>query len=214
MRSIGTYYNGWHTGHPRFEMMPWLYPGDIMCWSIPPYDLKLNPAESVEDATTVEIQCRKEIVAEIAFLKKYVPGFENANLAGISLMCGLREGRHPLGEYVYTWEDMVTPNTFEDCALRLLNRPGGPHGATSHDMSEWTTRKVTQEFPIRMFQAAGVDNLMLGGDNTSIHWTVYCLHKGFGIAMAFGEVSGMAAAKAIRENKKVRKSGSSLTPLT
>lgn len=204
MRSIGTLYNGWHTGHPRLEMMPWLYPGDIMCWSIPPYSLKLNPAESVEDATTLEILCRKEIVAEIAFLKKYVPGFENAHLAGISPMAGLREGRHPLGEYIYTWDDLKNANKFDDCAMRMTPHYPFPNSATSLEPSGWKVKPVTLEFPFRIFQASDIDNLLLAGDNMSIHWSIYSLLKGFGQAMSTGEVAGMAAAKAVKTNTKIK----------
>lgn len=204
MRSIGTFYNGWHTGHPRLEFMPWQYPGDVMLWSIPPYDLKLNPAESVEDATTCEVLSRKEIVKEMAFLKKYIPGFENANLAGMAPMMGLREGRHPLGEYVYTWDDLKNPNTFDDCALRMSPHPPFPNSATSHDPSEYKTKPVTLEYPFRVFQAAKVDNLLLAGDNMSIHWSIYALLKGFGQAMTTGEVAGINAAKAALTNTKVK----------
>lgn len=204
MKSIGTLYNGWHTGHPTLEIMPWVYPGDMMLWSIPPYDLKLNPAESVEDSTTVEIQCRKEIVDEAKFLKKYIPGFENANLAGISPMCGLREGRHPLGEYIYTWEDLSNPNSFEDCAMRMTPHYPFPNSATSLEPSGWKVKPVTLEFPFRIFQAADVDNLLLAGDNMSIHWSIYALLKGFGQAMSTGEVAGLAAAQSVKTNTKIK----------
>lgn len=195
MHSIGATYNGWHTGHPRLEFMPWCYDGDLQLWSIPPYDLKLNPSESVKDATTCEIQCRKEIREELFFLKKYVPGFENANLAGMASLMGLREGRHPLGEYVYTVEDQKTNKKFDDCALIF-----DPHMPITADGKG----EGALEMPYRMFQAKGVDNLLLGGDNLSIHWTAYWYHKGFGKAMSFGEVAGINAAKAVTTNTKVK----------
>lgn len=206
MKSIGTLYNGWHTGHPRLEFMPWLYEGDVMLWSIPPYDLKLNPAESVEDATTCEIQSRKEIVEEMAFLKKYVPGFENAHLAGMAPMMGLREGRHPLGDYVYTWEDLKEAHKFEDCVMRMEPHYPFPNNATSLDPKTFMPRNnhVSLEFPRGVFLASGLDNLLLAGDNMSIHWTIYALLKGFGQAMSTGEVAGLMAAKAVANDQKVR----------
>jgi 2-polyprenyl-6-methoxyphenol hydroxylase-like FAD-dependent oxidoreductase len=206
MKSIGTFYNGWHTGHPRLEMMPWLYDDDLMMWSIPPYDLKLNPSESVEDATVCEIQCRKEIREEIAFLKKYVPGFENAHLSGMAPMMGLREGRHPLGEYVYTWDDLKDARKFNDCVMRMTPHYPFPNAATSVVQSEYANpgKWVTLEFPKGVFEAAKIDNLLLAGDNMSIRWDIYCLLKGFGQAISTGECAGMMAARSVKTNTKVK----------
>lgn len=205
MKNIGTLYNGWHTGHPRLEFMPWCYPGDVMLWSIPPYGLKLNPAERVEDATACEIQCRKEIREELAFLKKYVPGFEKANMAGMAPMMGLREGRHPLGEYIYTWEDLKEARKFDDCAMRMEPHYAFPNGATSVDKSEYKHGWVSLEFPKGVFEAAGIDNLLLAGDNMSIHWSIYCLLKGFGQAMSTGECAGIMAARSVESDTKIKK---------
>ncbi len=204
MKALGTYYNGWHTGHPSLEMMPWLYPGDLMLWSIPPYEMKLNPCESVEDATNVEIQSRKEIRDEIKFLKKYVPGFENANLAGISPMCGLREGRHPLGEYIYQWEDLINGRKFDDCVMRMTPHPSKGNIVVHSEKDAPTKKLVSLEFPKGVFLASGVDNLVLAGDNMSIDWRIYAQLKGFGQAMSTGEVAGLMAAEAVKDQVKVK----------
>lgn len=206
MANIGTLYNGWHTGHPRLEMMPWVYPNDLMMWSIPPYQLKLNPAESVEDATVCEVQCRKEIREEFKFLKKYIPGFENAHISGMAPMMGLREGRHPLGEYIYTWEDLESARKFDDCVMRMAPHYPFPNAATSKASAEYKDPNgwVALEFPKGVFEAAGVDNLLLAGDNMSIHWSIYCLLKGFGQAMSTGECAGIMAARSVKENTKVK----------
>lgn len=87
------YYGGDYTGHPRLEMCPLLHPGDMLLWASAIHEWGLNCAEDAEDVTRGELHIRKQIFSELNFLKKYVPGFENARLSGIAPFLGIREGR-------------------------------------------------------------------------------------------------------------------------
>jgi len=59
-----------------------------------------------EDQSNAVRLLRSFVNAEAKFLKKYVPGFEDATLASVGRMVGVRDGRHPVGEYVFCLEDV------------------------------------------------------------------------------------------------------------
>ena len=184
-------YGGGYAGHPRPEMCPMLHPGDMLFWAPAVYEWKLDCAESDEDLTRAEIELRRDILAELRFLTRYVPGFEKARLAAIAPYVGVREGRHPVGEHVMSYEDIRSGRTFEDAALRLTTwdrmdmKGGNPY--------------VTFEVPYRSFLLKGIDNLLLAGDNLSMTHEALLQIRGLGTALRTGEVAGRAAARAVKE---------------
>lgn len=185
------YYGGGYGGHPRPEMCPMLYPGDALLWAPAAYDWKLDCGERAEDLTRAEVEIRKEIVTELNFLTKYVPGFEHARLGAVAPFVGIREGRHPVGEHVMSYDDIRNECRFEDAALRLttwdrMNMEGG-------------NPFVTFDVPYRSFLSKGVDNLLLAGDNLSMTHEALLHIRGFGTALRTGEVAGMAAAGAVEQ---------------
>ena len=184
------YYGGLYTGHPHLEMCPTLYPGDMLLWAPAVHEWGLNCAENAEDLTRAEIAIRKEIMAELNFLKKYVPGFEKAHLSGIAPFMGIREGRHPIGEHVMTYEDISNQRTFEDAALRQT--------AWNRVDIEGGIRTVTFDIPYRSFLAKKINNLLLAGDTISMEHKALLHIRGFGTAMRLGEVAGIAAARSVK----------------
>lgn len=184
-------YGGAYTGHPRLEMCPTLFPGDMLLWAPGVYEWGLNCAERAGDLTRAEMELRKHIIGEANFLKKYVPGFENARVSGIASFLGIREGRHPRGEYVMPYEDIRNQRRFEDAALRR----------TSFDWAdmEQADRLLHFDIPYRCFLARGADNLLLAGDNISMEHKALLHMRGLGMAVRTGEVAGTAAGQCIRE---------------
>ena len=56
--------------------------------------------------------------------KKYVPGFENSRMSGLSCLPGIRDSRRIVGEYILSDMDILTAARFEDAITRsnvLLN---------------------------------------------------------------------------------------------
>ena len=54
-----------------------------------------------------------------AFLKKYVPGYENVRLVGLGNIPGARESRHVFGEYMLKGYDIACGTKFEDGIARF-----------------------------------------------------------------------------------------------
>ena len=53
-----------------------------------------------------------------AFLKKYVPGFENSAISAVATMNGVRDSRRIVGEYIFSDTDMAAGAKFPDGIAR------------------------------------------------------------------------------------------------
>ena len=175
----------------------------MLMWAPAIYEWGLNGAENNEDLTRAELHIRKQIVSEIVFFKKYVPGFERAHLSGIAPFMGIREGRHPVGEYTLTFDDVKNEKKFEDTVLRLI----------TNDFIDMTNKKSYRrqfEIPYRSILPKNINNLLLAGDDIAADHGAFLHIRGFGKAMNLGEVAGVAAAVAIRNETKIKETNISL----
>ena len=67
-----------------------------------------------EDATRQIVDQHRKVILFIEFLRKYVPGFENATLAHFAEQNGTRETRRIVGDYVFSARDICAAKKFED----------------------------------------------------------------------------------------------------
>jgi 2-polyprenyl-6-methoxyphenol hydroxylase-like FAD-dependent oxidoreductase len=181
-----------YSGHSRLEMSPLKEDGEILVWGGPvPYDLALSGTKA-EDLTRAEINLRRQIFSEVNFLRKYVPGFEKAYLTVISPMIGVRESRHPIGEYVLTIEDIERRRAFDDVVLRR---------STEDEMGR---SAELFEVPYRSLLPKSIHNLILGGENISADHLAFLQNRGVVTCLVSGQVAGIAAALCISSNVKPR----------
>ena len=75
------------------------------------------------------VQIRKKRLSGALASLFYAPGFEKAHLFGISPFLGIREGRHPAGEYTLTEDDIREERKFEDVIWRAHTIHGINMGA-------------------------------------------------------------------------------------
>lgn len=193
-RSVPTKaYAGYYKGHPHLDCYPAGESGELTIWQSAPFEWNLNCAMDVDDATRGELEIRKLIIAESKFLKKYVPGFKKAWISGIAPFLGIREGRHPIGEHMLTYDDIRNQRTFPDTALKRSAR----------DQLDFSgKRRAEYEFdvPYRSFLAKRIDNLLLAGESLSFeHYALFHSMRAFGPSLQTGEVAGTAAGLSIRE---------------
>ena len=185
-------YAAQYKGHPYPDLCPMATPGDLLCEVSLPYEWALNTAEDGQVASRAEIELRRFMKAELNFLKSHVPGFENALISGVAPLLGMRDGRHPIGEHVITYEDMAAGARFQDAVVRrkgidpLDTFKSGPK------------RTVEFDVPYRAFLAKKIDNLLLSGDCLSFsHEVKVNILKAIGWSVFTGEVAGTAAAVAV-----------------
>ena len=82
-----------------------------------------------DDLTRAEIMARKQAKTVVEFLKKYMPGFDDAHLIDTAASIGVRETRRIRGLYTLTKDDILTERRFPDAIARNffpMDNPCGP----------------------------------------------------------------------------------------
>ncbi|MDB5570009.1 MAG: hypothetical protein JWN93_1192 [Hyphomicrobiales bacterium] len=179
-----------YIGHPTLDMSPMLADGSFIMWQNAPYEWALRMDESAADEARAKRELRGFINAEAAFLQKYVPGFEGATLASVGRYVGTRDGRHPIGEHVFTLEGVLAGHTYRDAVTKPMTKP-----------FFWDAyRKHSFEVPFRCFLPKKVRNLLLTGASLSFTYeTIFMVMRNFPWCTQTGEIAGFAAARCIEK---------------
>lgn len=209
---------GWggYRGCPQLNMCAIRGNGEMLIWSFPPSDWGLNAAENGFDAAKGEILMRKLNVAEVKFLRKYVPGFENAYLSGMAPYMAIREGRHPQGEYVLSWDDVVNNRKFPDAVLKkstgdtmewgedMQRRPNSKGEMVWKQPQRNDRKSYTVDIPYRAMLPKKIDNLLLAGECLSSTYDMFYIRRLIPWCMRTGEVAGAAATIAVKQGINAR----------
>jgi hypothetical protein len=160
-------------------------------------------ATDVGDLTFAEIECRRQIVIAWKFIKKYLPGFENAYITRVCPELRVREGRRIMGDYVLRREDVIEERKFEDVigksafpagavhvvgpgTLETMKPPDTPRSGGSHDI------------PYRCLVPREIENLLIAGMAVSASRATY--QRFLMQTMVTGQAAGVAAALCAKHN--------------
>ncbi|MBN9477170.1 MAG: hypothetical protein ABS43_00945 [Bordetella sp. SCN 67-23] len=183
-------YGDHYIGHPTVDMSPIQGPGTFILWQNVPYEWALHMDEDTEHASRAKRELRRLIDIEAAFLRKYVPGFQDAFISHVGRYVGVRDGRHPVGEYVFSIDDAREQRRFPDAVTHPMTK--------TFFWDQYT--KYRFEVPYRCFLPKEVDNLLLTGASLSFTFeTLFMVMRNFPWCCQTGEVAGHAAARAVRE---------------
>ncbi|KUO61731.1 MAG: hypothetical protein APF84_15175 [Gracilibacter sp. BRH_c7a] len=170
-----------------------------------------------QDLTKGEILGRNQINKIIKFIKKYLPGGENAFLIDVAPSIGVRETRRFVGEYFLTEEDVYSGKDFDDCFMTLERKlpryedkdtldihPPVPIEGAPEDLYERDQKKVLQvlqklRFSYRMLLPQKIDCLLFAGRTMSTTHTIESFSRLMPFCMRMGQVAGTAAAVSVRE---------------
>lgn len=139
------------------------------------------------------------------FLKKRLPGFEQATFAGLAPRVGVRETRRIMGDYVLTREDVVSGRKFPDSCIAK--------GAQHVDIHQSGTTQIripianggSYDIPFGCLLPRGLKNVMVAGRCLSATREGMGTARTMGPCMAMGEAAGTAAAMcAERQHAQVR----------
>ncbi len=180
---------------------------------------------STRDLTAAELEGREQIFKVEAFLRKYVPGFEKAQIAAIPTQVAPREGRRIIGGYVLTQQDIMKGSRFDDVVAvspafidyhhpegdgTTLVYPGlGKQGAESETMETLFSDTVfadaaTYDIPYRCLLPNGVENVLTAGRCMSAEAVAVGSLRYLPISFATGQAAGTAAALAAKQGKSPR----------
>jgi hypothetical protein len=154
----------------------------------------VNGHEAV-DLTRAEVETRLQVPVIVEFLRRYVPGFQNARLTSTPAMVGIRETRHIQGDYVLDTDDVMEGRrSFDTIAV------GGypidihnPHGEVR------LTKVPPYGIPYRCLIPQKLDNVLIAGRNFSATHKALATARVMATCMAMGQAAGEAGAWAARE---------------
>ncbi|WP_374669200.1 FAD-dependent oxidoreductase [Ramlibacter sp.] len=181
-------YGDHYIGHPTVDMSPIQGPGTFILWQNVPYEWALHMDDDAEHASRARRELRRLIDAEARFLRQYVPGFQDAFIVHVGRYVGVRDGRHPLGEYVFSIEDAREEHRFPDAVTRPMTK--------TFFWDNFT--RYTFEVPYRCFLPREVNNLLLTGASLSFTFeTIFMVMRNFPWCTQTGEIAGLAAARSV-----------------
>jgi len=146
------------------------------------------------DLTKAEIESRRQAWQIAEFMRREVPGFEQAYVSVTGPQIGVRETRRVMGEYVLTEEDVLGARKFEDgVALASypvdIHNPRGAGTVLKHlPAGEWYS------IPYRCLVPRGIDGLLVAGRPISATHEAHSSVRVQPTCYAMGQAAGIAAA--------------------
>lgn len=142
-----------------------------------------------EDLTKAEMELRKRARAELDFLKKYIPGFEDSYIATTAPYIGVRETRRVVGEHILSEKDLEKKRIFSD-AVEWYVSPTKPH--------------EMRNIPYRCLVPKRINNLLVAGRCLSATHGAQNRVRDIPPCMAMGQAVGTAAALSVKQEVKPR----------
>lgn len=158
-------------------------------------------ATDPESLSGAEMVGRKQVQDLLYFLRKYVPGCENATLMATGSHLGIRESRHIEGEYMLTAEDLLSATMFEDTVFVAASAVD-VHGAGGSLKTQYTPLTAGKWYgiPFRSLVPKGVEGLLVAGRCLSATSDAAGAIRVMPPAMAMGQAVGAAAALAVKNS--------------
>ncbi len=168
-----------------------------MCQIDQPFDV--NDPDLI---TKAEIEGRRQADAIFTFLKKYIPGLENAKMLQTSERVGIRESRRMVGEYILKKEDLRESKIFDDAVVILANSID-VHTAGKVDYKTFENEKP-YSIPYRSLISKDFDNLFTAGKSVSADRSAHGAVRVIPPCMAMGQAVGIAAAMAAKSGDRAK----------
>jgi hypothetical protein len=161
--------------------------------------------------TQAELEARQQVSDIMAFLRRYIPGFAYARIAGVGARVGVRESRRIVGEVVLRGEDILSGRAWPDVIARSAY-PIDIHAPSADDLDpgdagfqdDFLSHGVTYEIPYRCLVPQRVDQLLVAGRCISTTVEAQGATRVSPTCMAFGQTAGTAAALAVKTGVKPR----------
>ena len=150
-----------------------------------------------------EIIGRRQMRQFLEFLRREIPGFEQATIFSIAHHIGVRESRRVVGRVMLTREAFTRHRKFPDAIARVrysidIHNPDGK-GTEIEGMpeNEW------YEIPYGCIVPVDKDNLLMAGRPISVDHAIHSSMRVMPPAISIGQAAGMAATMAIKKGCKV-----------
>ena len=154
---------------------------------------------NIEDMTKAQIEGRKQAVSIINFLRRNIPGFQNAHISQVAPEVQFRETRRIVGDYILADKDVLNGTTFTD-VVAMGSYPSEVHPPET-GQREWGIPQSAYQIPYRIFHPQRVENLIVGSARAlSAEQIAAGAFRQSPIPIATGHAAGIAAALAAGNN--------------
>ena len=138
-----------------------------------------------------EIEARRQNEQIAEYLKRFIPGFENAWVEKVASFMGIRESRRVIGKYVLTENDILTCRRFPDAVL-VASYPVDMHNPKGGDC---TLRYCDESYdiPYGCFVPQKIEGLLVAGRCASTTHEAMASTRVMSTCMAMGQAVGTAA---------------------
>ena len=156
-----------------------------------------------------ELECRRQMEAIVAFLRRYAPGYEHCYVVASASQIGVRETRHFRTLHTMTEEDIVEAREFDDwIATRnhfnfdIHNTRGS--GLDANGAQRHFRAKGKYTIPYRSCVPETLDGLLLAGRNIGGTHKAHSNFRAMPICLNVGQGAGIAAAIAAARGLALR----------
>ena len=154
-----------------------------------------NPVDPFS-LTRAAMEGRRQVWELLNFMKKHLPGFENARMIMSGPRIGVRSSRRIEGVYRLTAKDILEERRFED-AIAACGYPIDIHSSDGLGTKSTHLRAGGYyTIPYRSLQSSGVKNLLAAGRNISTEFAAQASTRVTPCCTALGQAAGTAAAMA------------------
>lgn len=158
----------------------------------------------VYDLSYAEWEGRRQVRQIAAFLRKYVPGFEESYAVQTGVTIGVRETRRIMGDYKLTEEDVMQARKFDD----VIGRCSYPIDVHNPKGKGTVLRRLpageAYDIPLRALLPKGLDHILVAGRCISGTHEAHSSYRVMPTCMATGQAAGACAAIASRHAITVR----------
>ena len=163
---------------------------------------QINGIDALDPAALgrAEVELRAQIDACVAFLRKYVPGYERCRVKSSADTLGVRETRRVQGDAAVTDRDVEEGRKYPDAVVHDawflidIHNPKGGGQAEGHS-------KMAKPYDIRYgcLLPKGLEGILTAGRCISGTHRAHASYRVMTICMAMGEAAGIAAALAVQK---------------
>lgn len=154
---------------------------------------------NVEDLTEAEEQGRKQVMMVADFMRKSLPGFENASISQVGAQIGVRETRRIDGQYTLQVDDVLSGRRFHDCIARS-GYPIDIHDPSGKGVkAAWVRGDGAYDIPYRCLLPKNLSNLLVAGRCISTSHEALATTRLSPSCMATGQAAGTAAGLSVQQ---------------
>ena len=158
----------------------------------------------VWDLSYAEWKSRQQMRQIAAFLREYVPGFEESYVVQSGVNVGVRETRRIIGDYQLSVDDVLGARKFDDAIARGAYPVDIHNPAGTGTLLKRLPPGEAYDIPLRCLMPRGAEGLVVAGRCISGTHEAHSSYRVMPIVMATGHAAGVCAALAARDGTPPR----------